>query len=168
MVLTEVVGAVDVAGGVLLNADDYVVCVEIVNGGYGGVLGHDDRLDAGGVAVGEVDALLALLGDGEAAGADVSLAGLHGDNDGAELHVINLHLVAELVADGLHDVDVNADCLLVLVILVGRECNVGRNDEGLFFRCRGLCAAAAGGEQCCAHYYAKYDCKCLFHFNFSF
>ena len=98
VVLAEVVGGVDVAGGILLHADLDLGAVEVVNRGDGGILFHDDGLDAGGVAGGEVDALGALLGDGDGAEADIDLAAGNGGDDRTELHVAQLHLIAQLVA----------------------------------------------------------------------
>ena len=76
MIVAKVVRAVDIARGVLLDADLVVraVSIEIVNRGDRGIFLYNDGLNAGRVAGGEVHGLLALVGDGEARHGEVRLA----------------------------------------------------------------------------------------------
>ena len=101
--------------------------------------GHDDRLHADGVGVGELHALLALLGDGHASGGEVVGMGGQRGNDGAEVDVDDLQVVADLLADGLGDLDVDAGGLarFVVVELIGREVDVGGQGQGAVLGQRG-------------------------------
>ena len=134
MILAEVVGGIDEAGGGVLSADLDVLTLidqaeELVDGLNRGALGNDDDLHAGGVALGEADGLEALVGDGHAGHAHVDLAGDDGGDDGVKVHVLNVELHAELVGDEAGDDGVDADDGLVLIELVGREGGVGAHGE---------------------------------------
>ena len=134
MILAEVVGGIDEAGGGVLGADLDVLALidqaeELVDGLNRGALGNDDDLHAGGVALGEADGLEALVGDGHAGHAHVDLAGDNGRDDGVKVHVLNVELHAELVSDQAGDDGVDADDGLVLIELVGREGGVGAHGE---------------------------------------
>ena len=81
---------------------------EVVNAGDGGILGNDDHLNAGGVGVGEVDGLQALLVDGHARHAEGVLAGDDAGHDGVKVRVDHFQFIAKLVANGLGDLHVDA------------------------------------------------------------
>ena len=106
VVLTEVVGAVDVTGSAALGADG--LACQIVSRGNVGILGHDDGLDALGVGVGEVHDLQALVGDGDAGHDHVALAVLGGQQGGVKVHVIDLQLQTELLSDSTRNLNVDA------------------------------------------------------------
>ena len=104
---------------------------EVIHAGNRGILGHDDHLDAGGVGIGEVHRLKAVLGDGHAGHAKGILARLHAGHDRVKVHIHNFQLVAELVANGLRDlyVDTGNFAGLVVIILIRREGSVGRHRQ---------------------------------------
>ena len=144
MVLAVVVGAVDVAGGGPLGADELLA--QVVQSDVG-ALGHDDDLDAGGVAVREVHDQQAVLGDGQAGHADVALTLLDRQLGGVEVHVVNDQLQAQLVSDGAGDLGVDAHHIAAVVgHLIGREGGIGGHDElaGLHGGQLGGGAGAAG------------------------
>ena len=150
-------------GGVLLHADKEVGVVgQVVGAGDGGVLGHDDDLDARGIRVGEADVLLALVVDRDAGEAHVDLAGLDGGDDGAEVHVLDLELEAELVGDEGGHVGVDADDLVAIIVLVGREGGIGAHDElalldGLELGC--LVISGEGGAGAGEHAHCEAGCE---------
>ena len=129
----DVVGDVEIAGGADLHADVVgVVGIEdVVHRGDLAALGHDDALHRGGVGRGEIDALFAILGDGEAGHSEVDLAADHGGDNGVELHVHDLQIAAQLLGDGLGDFHVDADDLagLVVVILIRGEVDAGAHRQ---------------------------------------
>ena len=127
------VGAVNIAGGGLLAAD-HLGIGQVGHGGDGGVLLDDDHLDAGGVAVGEVHNLLAVLGDGDARHGDVALSGLDGGQGRVKAHVVHHQLQAQLAGDGLGHFHVDAlEAAGVGGHLIGREGGVGGHVELALF-----------------------------------
>ena len=70
-----------------------------------------------------------VLGDGHAGHAEVRLAGLYGGDDGVKLHVLDLQVIAQQIADGLGHVGVDAHDVAAFVILIGREGGVGRHRQ---------------------------------------
>ena len=106
MIVTEIIGAVDVAGGAALGADHLIG--QIIGRGNGGVLLDDDRLDALSVGVGEVHDLQALVGDGDTGHDDVALAVLGSQQGCIKVHVIDLQLQTELLSDSGSNINVDA------------------------------------------------------------
>ena len=80
--------------------------------------------------MGEVDLHLAVLGDRDARGGELGLAGDEGGENRVELDVLDGERLAELLGDGLADLDVDADDLLALAELVGREGGLGDHADG--------------------------------------
>jgi hypothetical protein len=99
----------------------------------GGVGGNQNGLGSGGVGGGEINVLLALLGDGEAGHAEVNLAGNDSCDNGVKLHIFDLQLNAQLFAHSLSDLNVDADDFagLIMIILIGREVTAGTHGQGL-------------------------------------
>ena len=123
------VGAVDIAGGGLLAADHFGA-LQVIQGLDGAVLLDDDHLHAGGIAVGEVHDLLALLADGDARHGDVALSGLDGGQGGVKAHVVHDELQAQLLGDGPGHLHVDAlEAAGVGGHLIGREGRVGGHVE---------------------------------------
>ena len=178
MIVAKVIRAVDIARGVLLDADLIIraVGVEIVDRGDRGVFLDDDGLDAGCVARGEVDRLLALFGDGETCHCEVCLAAGDSAENRAEFDVHDFQLVAELFADRGRNIDVDAGGLLVLIELIRREGNVRCHRERLLlaggFGGRGFgrsaCAVLLGcaGGKGTDHQDAEHQSNQLFHILF--
>ena len=106
MIVTEIIGAVDVAGGAALGADHLIG--QIIGRGNGGVLLDDDGLDALSVGVGEVHDLQALIGDGDAGHDHVALAVLGSQQGCIKVHVIDLQLQTELLSDSGSNINVDA------------------------------------------------------------
>ena len=80
------IGGVDVAGGADLAADldvlaRFDLCKDVVGRGDVAVFGNDDDLNSGAVAVGELDLLLTVGGNGKSRHAHVRLAGSNGGDD---------------------------------------------------------------------------------------
>ena len=176
MILAVIVGAVDVTCGSVLNADHLVVC-KIINCENVGIFGNDDDLDTGCIRSSEVYVLLTLFGNCKACHSDIGLAALYGSDNGAELHVVNYELKAELACDLSSDLNVDAfEAVVVGDHLIGRESSVGCHVEnaclnsghfsGLFgclsgslsrcgLFCRSLClsglflSGSLSGSACC-------------------
>ena len=94
----------------------------------------------------EENALLALLGDGEAGGADVDGAGEHCRDDAVKGHVRDLDLVARLLAHRADKIHFEARDLLRLRVdeFKGREGGVGGDAQVLGFN--GAGDEDGGGE----------------------
>ena len=123
------VGTVDVAGGAHLAAD-HIGVGQIIHGLDGGILLHDDHLNAVGVAVGEVHHSLTLLGDGDTGHHHVALAGLSGLQGGVKVHIVHLELQAQLLGDGASHLYVDAlEGAVVSHHLIGREGGVGGHGQ---------------------------------------
>ena len=104
--ITEIIGAVDVAGGAALGAD--LLACQIIGRSNVGIARHDDGLDTLGVGVGEVHDLQALIGDGDTGHDHVALAVLGGQQGGVKVYVVDLQLQAELLGDGTRNLNVDA------------------------------------------------------------
>ncbi len=78
------------------------------------------------IAVGEVDGLFPLFGDGETGKSDVRLAGAYRVDDGVKLDVLDFERAPEVVRDVFADFDVDSDDAFSRVILVGRKLRIGR------------------------------------------
>ena len=162
---------IDKARGAGLRADDGVGAVrkQIIDRGDGAVVLDNDDLHAGGVGVGEVDLLLALVGHGHAGHAHVIFACLDAGDDRVKRDVRDLQLHAELVGDGLRDLNVDADDRVAVVVLIRREGGFGRHGQlGGFgsvgswlviFGSRGAGGKAQHQNDC------KKQCGKLFHFR---
>src|SRR5699024_8756814 len=95
----------------------------------GAVLGDDNHLYAGSVAVSEVDALQTILGNGHAGHAHVILAGLNAADDGTKLGVHNGQLHIQVISNGSRHFRVDTHHLVVLIVLIGGEVGVGGHNE---------------------------------------
>lgn len=142
------------------------LALEIGLAGDGAALSHDDGLRREAVGVGEQDVLLALFGHGDAGHTDVKLAGLYAGEDGVEVHLVDLERHAELFADEVQDVDLNADDLVVVAEGFERgEVGAGRDSElpGLLDALERRALFAAAGEHRADHERCKQQCDHLFH-----
>ena len=158
MIVAEVFGSVDKAGGAALGADDGVS--HIIQRLYLAALLDDDDLNAGCIAVGEVDLLQALLVDRHAGHADIVLAGLDAGNNGIKSDVGGFQGHAQLFGNRAGHLNVDADQLAVVVVFIGREGTLGRHmqNSGLLGIIGGLGLLAAGGhrqQQHCTQQYSK-------------
>ena len=125
-------------------------------------LSSDDDLNSGAVAVGELDLLLTVGGNGKSRHAHVRLAGSNGGDDRIERHVLDLKLHAELIGYCLSDLNVDTNHVFALVVLIGREGGVGRHNESFLF----VAVVAAGASAQCEHTNkCKDKCNNLFHLN---
>ena len=62
--------------------------------------------------------------------AEVGLAAVDGRNDGVKLHVLDVQVIAQLVAQSLGKLGVDAHDLAVLDVLIGIEGGVGGHHQG--------------------------------------
>ena len=98
------------------------------------------------VRVGEVEHLLAGVGDGHARDDAVRLPGLHGLKGRVEAELLDVDLEALVLGDRIEQVDVDADEFAVFVLEFERgECQIGGDRVGA----AGLRARDSGGEQRC-------------------
>src|SRR3954452_10759549 len=140
----DVVGA----GGAELDAD--LLAGEVVEALDRGVLADQQRLRGVEVGVGEVEHLLAVIGDRHAGRSHVTLAGVEGlpGLDALERRVEDRLLEVQLLRDQVHHVDVEADDLAALVVLERLVGQVGADRQGALLDDLGtasdLCLLPAG------------------------
>ena len=116
----------------------------------------DDGVAALVVDVSEVDLFLPFIRSVHAGSDEVNLAALQGRDEGIEAEVLDFHLVAQFVADGLGQVDVETDVFFVFREFKGRERRFRADDEGLvtfgstvfFVGCTIRAAAGEKGQGC--------------------
>jgi hypothetical protein len=111
------------------------------------VLGHGDRRRGVVVLVGEVDLLLALFGDRHRGDDGVELAGKQGRNDAVPVLGDEFALDLHLGAQGVGDVDVEADEAAVgLEVVEGRVGALGADDDLLHAAVAGRLGRSAHGK----------------------
>ncbi|ENN88377.1 hypothetical protein RHSP_75992 [Rhizobium freirei PRF 81] len=81
------------------------------------------------VAIGKVDDLLAFVLDGDARKADIDLLGLQGRNDAVKVHRLKRVADADILGDGIPQVDIEADILVALLEFERHEGCVGGDDQ---------------------------------------
>ena len=92
---------------------------------------HHDDLSHIGVGIGESDVLLPLWGDGNTGDTGISLTSLYGSDDGIKLHIKNLDIHAQHIADGIRHIYINTHNLTILVVLEWFEGGIGGKAETL-------------------------------------
>jgi hypothetical protein len=102
------------------------------------------------IFVGEIDGLFAFLGDRDRGIDHIELAGDQRRNDPVEVLVDELALGLQLVADGVHDVDVEAAELAAGVDRLERRIGgVGSNADGLLILGDGQRSGGQDGNEGC-------------------
>ena len=134
MILTEIVGAVEITGGAALSAD-HTGIGQIVGGSDVRAVLDDDGLHALCIGVGEGHQLGALLVVGQTGQHKIALALLDSGQSGVKVHVVDLQLQTQLLGDGSGDLNVDAieagavHAVAVGDHLIGRELGVGGHDQ---------------------------------------
>ena len=141
------------AGGAGLAGNLHALGVQGLGRGLVGVGLDDDALVGVDVGVGEVNLLLALVGDGEVGDAAVSLAALLDERDDAvELHGRQvLAGEAHLCRDGVHEIDLKAHGGGAIHVVERRVGQVRGNDDLAVLDqgvAGGVCGVGAGGSAC--------------------
>ena len=131
----NIIGDVQIAGRALLHADGKAVIFieEIVYRCDRAAFGDDDRLNRRGVGRGEIYILLALLGDGEAGHAEIHLAAHDRHDDGIELHIFDFQFIAQRIAYGLRNFNIDAYDFagFIVIVLIGRKIDAGAHRQRL-------------------------------------
>ena len=92
---------------------------------------HHDYLAHIGIGIGESDIFLSLRSNRDTSDSGISLTRLHRGDDGIKLHIENLHIHTQHIADGIRHIHIDAHNLTILVILERFEGGIGGEAKAL-------------------------------------